>query len=169
MSHELAFYDWLYGMKYKVIAAKYGVTENTVKSWYKRHHWKEKKGKQEDKSVQEEIVSAPLSVELVPSNKRLRLIIEKDLKDQLQEKGAIHSYYIDLVDDYMALWDVKNMLIEDINERGVTVPGMHGQKKNDSVGELNKTNAQMLRILAELGLKVTDIEKPDPNNDDDEL
>ncbi|UNT55822.1 P27 family phage terminase small subunit [Lysinibacillus capsici] len=167
MTHELAFYDWLNGMKYKDIAAKYGVSENTVKSWYKRHHWKEKKSEDAEKSVQVEIVDAPPSVELVPSHKRLRLIIEKDLKEQLHEKGAIHSYYIDLVDDYMALWDVKNMLIDDINERGVTVPGMHGQKKNDSVGELNKTNAQMLRILAELGLKVTDIEKPEPDDDDE--
>lgn len=168
MSHELAFTDWLNGMKYKDIAAKYGVKENTVKSWYKRYHWKEKKEQGAQESVQDELIHAPPSIELVPGHKRLRRIIEKDLKDQLFEKGRNHSYYIDLIDDYMALWDVKNMLIADIQDRGVTVPGMRGEKKNDSVGELNKTNAQMLKILAELGLKAADIELI-VDDEDDEL
>jgi phage terminase small subunit len=30
---------------------------------------------------------------------------------------------------------------------------MHGMKRNESIAELNKTNAQMLKILNELGLK----------------
>lgn len=64
---------------------------------------------------------------------------------------------MDPVDDYLAMWDVKNMLIEDIQERGVTVPGARGEKKNDSIGELNKTNAQMLKILSELGLETSEI------------
>lgn len=168
MNHEKAFKDWLQGLSYKEIAKKHNVKENTVKSWYKRHHWKDKKEQMDVKSVHAEIVNAPPSIELVPSHKILRTIIEKDLKEQLEKKNLNFSYYIDLVDDYMALWDVKNMLIADINERGVTVPGMHSKKKNDCVGELNKTNAQMLRVLADLGLKATDIET-EPDDEDDEL
>ena len=38
-NHELARADYLAGMKYKDIAAKYGVSINTVKSWAKRHGW----------------------------------------------------------------------------------------------------------------------------------
>ncbi|KGR88409.1 P27 family phage terminase small subunit [Lysinibacillus odysseyi] len=168
MAHEKAFKDWLNGMKYKDIAEKYNVKIDTVKSWYKRHRWKEKKERLSRESVQEEVIEAHLSVEVIHNKNKLRAIIEKDLKEQLQEKGVTQSYFMNLVDDYMALWDVKNMLIEDINNRGVTVPGMHGKKKNDSVGELNKTNGQMLKILAELGLKATDIEVI-VDDDDDEL
>ena len=36
---ELAYQDYLKGMKYKEIAEKYGVTINTVKSWKTRYKW----------------------------------------------------------------------------------------------------------------------------------
>lgn len=84
--------------------------------------------------------------------------IKKDLIDQLERNGVFGKHYVDLVNDYMAMWDIKNKLIKDIKERGVTVEynnggGQKGYKKNDSIAELNKTNAQMLKILNELGLK----------------
>lgn len=167
MNHELAFKDWLEGMKYKDMAAKYGVKENTVKSWYKRYAWKEKKEQLQQESVQDEEYIAPPTIELVPSHNRLRTIIEADLKAQLNENGVVRSYYMDLVDDYMAMWDVKNLLIVDIQDRGVTVAGVRGEKKNDSISELNKTNAQMLKILADLGLKATELKVDDPDEDDE--
>ena len=37
--------DYLQGMKYKDIAAKYGVTINTVKSWKQRYSWSRDKEK----------------------------------------------------------------------------------------------------------------------------
>lgn len=40
--YELAYEDYLAGMKQKDIAAKYGTTINTVKSWSKRHKWSKK-------------------------------------------------------------------------------------------------------------------------------
>ena len=94
-----------------------------------------------------------------------RTDIKKDLLDQLERNGAFGKQYTDLVDDYMALWDIKNKLIKDIQKRGVTVewsngPSQSGYKKNESIGELNKTNAQMLRILSDLGLKATKVETP---------
>ena len=89
--------------------------------------------------------------------------IKKDLFDQLDRNGVYGKHYLDLVNDYMALWDIKNKLIKDIKERGVSVRWethnkdgelvQFGHKKNDSIAELNKTNAQMLKILNELGLK----------------
>ena len=42
-----------------------------------------------------------------------------------------------------------------------------GYKKNDSIAELNKTNAQMLKILSELGLKAEKQERGE--GDDDEM
>ena len=35
--------DYVAGMKYKDIAAKYGVSINTVKSWKKRYAWSRNK------------------------------------------------------------------------------------------------------------------------------
>lgn len=43
-NHELAAVDYMSGMKYKDIAAKYGVKLDTVKSWKKRYGWDRKKG-----------------------------------------------------------------------------------------------------------------------------
>lgn len=86
--------------------------------------------------------------------------IKKDLNDQLDRKGVYGKHYRDLIDDYMALWTIKNKLIADIRKRGVSVEynnggGQIGYKKNESIAELNKTNAQMLKILSELGLKAS--------------
>ena len=84
--------------------------------------------------------------------------IKKDLLDQLERNGVYGFHYRDLINDYMSLWDIKNKLIKDIKERGVSIywcngGGQEGRKKNDSISELNKTNAQMLKILSELNLK----------------
>ncbi|UUZ80650.1 terminase small subunit [Paenibacillus sp. P26] len=40
--HKAAEADYLSGLKYKEIAEKYGVSENTVKSWKKRYGWPER-------------------------------------------------------------------------------------------------------------------------------
>lgn len=96
--------------------------------------------------------------------------IKNDLLNQLERKGIYGGHYLDLVNDYMALWAIKNKLIADIRKRGVSVEYIHGAgqrgfKKNDSINELNKTNAQMLKILNELGLRANSI---GPADDDDE-
>jgi len=71
------------------------------------------------------------------------------------------------LNDYMAMWDIKNELIKDIKDKGVSVKYQNGEnqwghKKNDSVGELNRINAQMLKILDFLGLKASDTEEEEP-------
>ncbi|MDO4470524.1 MAG: terminase small subunit [Bacillota bacterium] len=50
-NNELAYIDYLKGMKYKEIAEKYGVTINTVKSWKTRYKW----SKDDKKSVHTKI------------------------------------------------------------------------------------------------------------------
>ncbi|ABO51118.1 hypothetical protein Dred_2608 [Desulforamulus reducens MI-1] len=98
--------------------------------------------------------------------------IKKDLKNQLERNGVYGSHYLDLINDYMSLWEIKNRLIKDIKTRGVSVEwnnggGQKGFKKNDSIAELNKTNAQMLKILNELGLKANSSGSGD--DDDEEM
>ena len=64
--------------------------------------------------------------------------IKKDLIDQLERNGVLGNHYLDLIDDYMSLWDIKNKLIKDIESRGVSIEwsnggGQGGFKKNDSI------------------------------------
>lgn len=84
--------------------------------------------------------------------------IRQDLLDQLERNGTVGKFYTDLVEDYMGLYDVKTGLFADIRERGEKVPAVTaagletGKKTNDSVTDLLKVNAQMLKIMDSLGL-----------------
>lgn len=84
--------------------------------------------------------------------------IEKDLRDQLEANGTFGKFFDDMISDYMAMYVTKTLLVEDIQKRGTIVPynnggGQSGYKKNEAVDMFNKTNAQMLKLLSELGLK----------------
>jgi hypothetical protein len=88
--------------------------------------------------------------------------IEEDLIEQLTDKKATQEYYVDLVRDYIFLWDTKNKLKADIKSRGVSIfyvsrEGQEGYKKNDSIAEIVKVNNQMLKILSDLELKTTNL------------
>ncbi|MGL5245695.1 MAG: P27 family phage terminase small subunit [Sarcina sp.] len=142
--NQKAYIEYSNGMKYSDIAKKYDTSINTVKSWKTRYKWEREDAHTDahidahnKKSVQEEI--------------------KEDLLNQLESNGVYGKHYEDLINDYMSLWDIKNKLIADIEKRGVTVKWSNGKqvsyKKNESIAELNKTNAQMLKILNELGLK----------------
>lgn len=95
--------------------------------------------------------------------------IKKDLLDELERNGTVGKYYTDLVDDYMSLWDAKNLLKADVKERGAVVEyvsnnGTINKRKNESVGELVKVNDRMVKLLEALGIT------PDGAvNDDDEM
>ena len=86
-------------------------------------------------------------------------------------KGADMDHFVDLVRDYMSLWDVKNDLLEDIKERGVmyrdfSSVGIEMMKNNPSVRELVGINRQMLSILKDLDINTKTVAL---FNDDDEM
>lgn len=86
--------------------------------------------------------------------------IRRDLIGQLNRNGTEGSHFTNLVDDYMDLWVTKCLLVDDIRERGVNVAydnggGQKGRKKNDSVELRIKVNAQMLKLLSDIGIKAT--------------
>lgn len=92
------------------------------------------------------------------------------LKDQLKLRGADIPCFIDLVEDYGKLWNIKNKLITDINTRGVVYDdlssvGVPMKKNNPSTKELLGVNRQMLSILEKLGLETKNVS----SNEDDEL
>lgn len=92
------------------------------------------------------------------------------LKEQLKNKGADIPCFIDLVEDYGKLWNIKNKLITDINTRGVVYDdvssvGVPMKKNNPSTKELLGVNRQMLSILEKLGLETKNVS----SGEDDEL
>ena len=83
--------------------------------------------------------------------------IKQDLVDQLERNGTYGDHYLDLVDDYIQLWTIKNKLIRDGKKHPFTEwrnsETSFGRKKNDSIDQAVKVNQQMLKILEFLGLK----------------
>lgn len=104
------------------------------------------------------------------TERALKKQIKQDLLDQLDRNGTHGDYYRDLVEDYMTLWETKNALTKDIGARGVVVEyisntGQINMKKNESVGELLKVNAQMTKLLDALGITPAQV----IGDDDDEM
>lgn len=96
--------------------------------------------------------------------------LEKSLKNQLKLKGAQEYHFEKLVDDYIALYEIKEKLKKDIEEHGVrvevpTAKGVLQEKMNPAVTEITKVSTQMIKILDKLGIS------PDANisGDDDDL
>ena len=90
---------------------------------------------------------------------------EEDIKEYLlnalEEKGALKPVFVDLVNRYMQMWKTSLELERDIKEKGVSVEGQSGPKKNDSVALLVNVNKQMLIILDKLGLNANTIKPED--------
>lgn len=159
--YEKAEKDYILGMKYKDIASKYGVSENTVKSWKRRYGWnRESTLKKVCNSADEFILGNNFKE------------VKEDLLEQLKANGTYGNQYIDLIDAYMELFKIRNELIVDIRDRGVATEWFNGKqmgiKKNESITELNKTIAQMLSILNDLGLKPS-ANSPGVGDDDEDL
>ncbi|MGG0889934.1 P27 family phage terminase small subunit [Cytobacillus horneckiae] len=100
----------------------------------------------------------------MPNRGTMRKNIERDLTKQLKEKAVVGNHYSDLIQDYLSLWDLKCELIDDIEENGIKVSGMHGPKSNPSINDLHKTNDRMIKILDALGLKAIAVEPDKQSN-----
>ena len=92
--------------------------------------------------------------------------VRNSLMEQIIRAGNDTEFYTDLVEDYMDMYATKQLLVEDIKERGVRVAydnggGQKGYKKNDSIEQRLKVNAQMLKILAELHITPSEDEGGD--------
>lgn len=88
---------------------------------------------------------------------KLRNKVKKNLIQQLKLRGADIPVFLDLIEDYMSLWETKELLIADIRENGIRIHydnggGQVGEKDNPSVQLQVRVNAQMLKILAQLGI-----------------
>lgn len=94
------------------------------------------------------------------------IAIREDLKNQLITQNKFGKQFDDLIEDYIFLVRLKDNLQYDISINGLRYDSMTGNgyttsKPNESVQNLLKVNAQMLKILQDLDLKA-----PDEGGDD---
>ncbi len=104
-------------------------------------------------------------IELASKIEKLQDVIREDLLNQLHEQEKFGKYFEDLVEDYVYNVGLKAKLQNDIDVNGIryktaTGNGYTVYKPNESIVNLHKTNAQMLKILSDLNLK-----EPDSNPD----
>lgn len=103
----------------------------------------------------------------------MAVITQKQIKDslmrQLKLQNKTSEFYSDLVEDYMFYWSLKKKLVADIKKKGIRYSAINGngievEKSNESVINLQKTTATMLKILADLNLKEP-MHESDPEED----
>lgn len=95
--------------------------------------------------------------------------MKESLIRQLELRGMKAEFYMDMIDDYVYYWSLKKKLITDIKAKGLRYETINGngvtvEKANESVVNLQKTTATMLKILADLKLKEP---VPEPENPTD--
>ena len=99
---------------------------------------------------------------MAKENKKHQTEIENSLLEQLAMLGAMKEHYIDLIRDYMGLWETKTELRKDIEEEGVSYKeysstGNLVKKNNPSVKDFVMVNKQMLSLLKELGISTANV------------
>ena len=84
--------------------------------------------------------------------------IRDSLLEQLRLQNKISDFFFFFVNDYMDYWSLKKKLIADIRKKGLRYETVNGngltvEKPNESVNNLPKITAAMLKILNDLNLK----------------
>ncbi len=84
--------------------------------------------------------------------------LKEELKQQLVTNNNYNKVTKELLDKYVKYTMIEDKLIKDIDDRGVNVEwnnggGQKGVKRNDSIAESTKVNAQKIKILDKLGIK----------------
>ena len=161
------------GMTQAELAAKLNVTPQNI-SQYERGIKNPKIGTLNKIAKALGVPVTELDPSIIPCSREVKNLnkshIRKSLTEQLNEMGAKVAHFEDLINDYLALYDVKNQLIKDIKVRGVTytdysAAGVAMQKNNPSTKDLVSVNRQMLAILKDLGVSTTNIKKPEDNDE----
>ncbi len=96
--------------------------------------------------------------------------IKADLMAQLKNQRKEGKHFVDLVDDYIFLYDLKKKMQKDINKRGLRYTSVSGngvttEKPNENVQNILKVNGQMLKILSELELQEPSVTADGDNSD----
>ena len=107
------------------------------------------------------------------SEKEVERLTQKEiyssLAKQLELRGMNADFYTDMINDYVYYWTLKKKLIADIRKKGLRYETVNGngmlvEKANESVINLQKTTATMLKILSDLKLKEPVPEQENPSD-----
>ena len=91
---------------------------------------------------------------IININIGLRDEVRESLLESLRYRGIARQPWLDLVEQYMNLWDTSWLLNANIQAEGVMITTPSGMtKKNDSVGLLVNINKQMNQQLEKLGIE----------------
>lgn len=87
--------------------------------------------------------------------------IKNSLIKELKKANNDTPVFLDLVEDYMALYETKTLCLDEIKKKGVYVRYQNGKeqsgyKKNEMLDVILKVNAQMLKILEKLKIEVSE-------------
>lgn len=101
----------------------------------------------------------------------LRKRVKKSLIEQLEAKGADVDVFLDQINDYMSMWDLKENLKDDIKENGLRMyytasNGGKAEKDNPSVKQLPIVNKQMLMLLKQMDISTDKAVKEGCDMDD---
>lgn len=79
--------------------------------------------------------------------------LRKTMLKDLEARGLTDEIYLDMVDEYVELWDRRRMLAEDVEERGVSVldGARGGRTENRSISLGLQVSKQMLSLYNALG------------------
>lgn len=132
----------------------------------------EKEKKEQEKKEKEQAKKIKLEKKRLKNVEKKAEFIRDDLKKQLQASNKIGKHFEDMIQDYIFMVKLKEDLQHDIDIHGIRYESRTGNgyitdKPNESVGNLLKVNAQMLKILQDLELK--EPEEPEEGEGDDLL
>lgn len=121
-----------------------------------------------EKELEEEVENLEKVVKCMDNIKALEKRIKEkkqsirdDLQSQLIAQNKFGKQFDDMIEDYLYFVDMKERLQHDIDINGIRYRTTGGNgfttyKPNESCERLLKVNAQMLKILQDLDLKVAD-------------
>lgn len=140
MKWEQAQQDYLAGMKYKEIAAKYDVSINTVKSWKQRYHWqrtpKKKNAPKAKKSVHTKSRKGAHKKEASPPE----LPPELADNDELNDKQKLFCLYY--LQRFNAAWAYQKAYQADWNSAHTAGPRL-------------LTNVDVVKLIKQLKARMT--------------
>lgn len=100
----------------------------------------------------------------------VRKELRKSMLENLEARGLVELAYIDMLEQYMKLWDWARELEDDVRERGVTVYDNRGHlTENRSISLGIQVSKQMLSIYTALGFKEAASAALAGGGEDDEL
>lgn len=125
--HELAYEDYLTGMKYKDIAAKYGVSVSAVKSW-KSRYWKDKKVATKKSKVATKKVAKKIAKKIAEENEELD-----------EEKQLFCIYYLKYHNQVKAYLKIK----PDVTYGSACVGASKWMKRSDIQNEIKRLKQEL--------------------------